>query len=99
MKICVLLATAFLCFQTTFSFVDTDKMMDCHTGKCKSVKPNRRVRILKDLARNFNIEPTVIDITLKSLHNRKYGTFGQFVQEGSNGYDIPKIGESSYKLT
>lgn len=91
MKICVLLATAFLCFHTTYTFADTDQIMDCHMGKCKSVKPNRRVRVLKDLARNFKIEPTVIDVTLKTLHNIKHGTFGHYVQEGSRGYDIPKI--------
>ncbi|XP_045196537.1 uncharacterized protein LOC123551568 [Mercenaria mercenaria] len=91
MKICVLLVTAFLCFQTTYSFAETDNIMDCHMGKCKSVKPNRRVRILKDLVRNFNLEPTVIDITLKTLHNRKYGTFGEYVEEDSQEHDIPKI--------
>jgi hypothetical protein len=62
-------------------------------GKCKSVKPNRRVRILKDLVKNFNLEPTVIDITLKTLHNRKYGTFGEYVKEDSHDKDIPKIGK------
>lgn len=93
MKICAWLVSAFLCFHVSLSFSDTGNIVDCHMGKCKSVKPNRRVRILKDLVRNFNLEPTVIDITLKTLHNRKYGSFGQYVKEDTQDKDIPKIGK------
>lgn len=92
MNICLLLVTAFLCFQTTHTFADKDKMRDCRTGRCK-IKLNRRLRMLRDLSKSLYPETNVIDITLKTLHNRKDGPFGRYEKESSIGYDIPKIGE------
>jgi len=94
MKICTLLVTAFLCFQTTVTIAEKDKMRGCRSGKCK-FKLNSRLRLLRDLSKAFFPGKNLVEVTLKSLHNRqKEGTFGDFNAEESIGYDIPKLGKS-----
>lgn len=92
MKICTLLVTAFLCFQTTVTIAEKDKMRGCRSGKCK-FKLNSRLRILKDLSKAFFPGRNLVDVTLKSLHNRQDGTFGEYKKEEPIGYDIPKFGK------
>lgn len=92
MKICTLIVTAFLCLQTTQIIAEKDKMPRCRSGKCK-FKLNSRLRLLRDMTRAFDPRKNLVDVTLKSLHNRQEGTFGEFNSEDSIGYDIPKLGE------
>jgi len=95
MKIRALLVTAFLCFQTTQTIADKDTMRGCRSGKCK-FKLNSRLRILRDLSKSFFPGKNFVDSTLKSLHNRRDGTFGEFNSDESNGFDIPKLGKFMY---
>lgn len=90
MKICILVVSALLCFRVTTAAADRGKMTDCKSGRCK-IKLNRRLRILRDLSKTLYPDSKIIDITLKTLHNREDGDFGIFDKEGSIGYDIPQI--------
>lgn len=97
MKICTLLVTAFLCFQTTQTIAEKDKMRGCRSSKCK-FKLNSRLRLLRDMSKAFFPGKNLVDVTLKSLHDRQEGTFGEFNTEESNGYDIPKLGKRVLSL-
>lgn len=92
MKICILILSALLCLRVTFGTTDKGKIKDCRPGRCK-VKLNRRLRTLRDLSKTLYPETNLIDITLKTLHNREEGDFGIYNKEGSIGYDIPEIGK------
>ncbi|KAL4232871.1 hypothetical protein ACF0H5_007558 [Mactra antiquata] len=87
MKICILLLSAYLCFQPISSVTDKARLRECRMGRCK-FKLSRRLRLLRDLSKSFYRE-TNIDSALKALHNRKGGSFGAYDEEGSN--DIPKL--------
>ncbi|XP_052811414.1 uncharacterized protein LOC128239027 [Mya arenaria] len=91
MKICALVVTAFLCFHTTLTIAAKDKLRGCRNGKCK-FKLNNRLRILRDLSKSFYPGTSSVDIKLKALHSRDMqGTFGEFANQDSIGYDIPKF--------
>jgi len=92
MKICTLLVTAFLCLHSSQTLAAKSKMRGCKNGKCKF--KHSRLRILRDLSKTFYPGSRSVDVTLKALHDRDMqGTFGEFQNQDSLGYDIPKFGK------
>ena len=88
----MLLATFILCLQKEIIFAGKDRTRGCRTWRCK-LKQNGRLRYLRDFAKQFYPSANSLELALRSLNERKDGTFGSFNEEESEGYDIPKIGK------